>query len=74
MKVILSEGAQLAALAKAVQGACAASTAPKGLLRLLLTLPDGREVEIEASDAVPVEPAARSMLKSIRGVEEVAWL
>jgi DNA polymerase-3 subunit alpha len=74
VKVILSEGAQMAAIAKAVQGACAVSTAPKGVLRLLLTLPDGREVEIEASDAVPVEPAARSMLKSIRGVEEVAWL
>jgi DNA polymerase III subunit alpha len=74
VKVSVREGVPLQSLAKAVGSACAASQAPKGALRLLLTLADGREVEIEAPAAIPVEPAARAVLKAAKGVEDVAWL
>jgi DNA polymerase-3 subunit alpha len=74
LRVSLREGAPIQPLAKAVSQVCAASEAPRGALRLVLTLADGREVEIEAGGALPAEPAARAALKAARGVEDVAWI
>jgi DNA polymerase III subunit alpha len=72
VKVFLSRGAaigEVAAVAERLRGATSSSF---GELRIILTLPDGREVEIQAPGRFPVDVAARRALKSASGVEMVA--
>ncbi|MBU6371711.1 MAG: DNA polymerase III subunit alpha [Alphaproteobacteria bacterium] len=72
LKVVVSEGAPLAALAELL------AALPKGApeearpLRLVVRLRDGREVEIQTKALYPAGPAARAAIKSARGVEMVA--
>jgi DNA polymerase III subunit alpha len=72
VKVFLSRGApitEVAAVAETLRGAVSSSF---GELRIVLTLGDGREVEIQAPGRFPVDVAARRALKSASGVEMVA--
>jgi DNA polymerase-3 subunit alpha len=72
LTLVLSEGAELKALAAAFQELRAREgeeqTRP---LKLLLQLRDGRKVELAPPGAYPAGPAARAALKSMRGVEQV---
>jgi DNA polymerase III subunit alpha len=72
VRVFLSRGAaigEVAAVAETLRGAVSSSF---GELRIVLMLPDGREVEIQAAGRFPVDVAARRALKSASGVEMVA--
>jgi DNA polymerase III subunit alpha len=72
VRVFLSRGAaisEVAAVAETLRGAVSSNF---GELRIVLTLPDGREVEIQAAGRFPVDVAARRALKSASGVEMVA--
>jgi DNA polymerase III subunit alpha len=72
VRVFLSRGApigEVAAVAETLRGATSSNF---GELRIVLTLPDGREVEIQAAGRFPVDVAARRALKSASGVEMVA--
>jgi DNA polymerase-3 subunit alpha len=72
LKVVVREGAPIAALAELL------AALPKGppeearRLRLVLRLRDGREIDIETKGLFPAGAAARAAIKSARGVEIVA--
>lgn len=71
IRVFLSAGAppdELARVAETLRGVQATSF---GELRIVIPLPDGREVEIQAPGRFPVDVAARRALKSARGVEAI---
>ena len=73
LRVIVSEGASMAALAETFASLRGATKPGEGrALRLILKLADGREIEIAAKGAFPASPAARAALKAARGVERVA--
>jgi DNA polymerase-3 subunit alpha len=72
IKVYLGPGApadELARVSETLRGLQASSF---GELRIVLTLPDGREVELQPPGRFPIDVAARRALKSARGVEAVS--
>jgi DNA polymerase-3 subunit alpha len=72
VKVFLSRGAPIGDIAKVAETLRGATSASFGELRLVLSLPDGREVELQAAGRFPVDVAARRALKTASGVELVA--
>ena len=72
VRVFLGRGAAITEVAKVAETLRGAMSSSFGELRVVLTLPDGREVEIQAAGRFPVDVAARRALKSASGVEIVA--
>jgi DNA polymerase III subunit alpha len=72
VRVFLSRGAAINEVAKVAETLRGAVSSSFGELRIVLALPDGREVEIQAAGRFPVDVAARRALKSASGVEMVA--
>lgn len=72
VKVFLSRGAPIGDIAKVAETLRGATSASFGELRLVLSLPDGREVELQAAGRFPIDVAARRALKTASGVELVA--
>lgn len=72
VRVFLSRGAAVSEIAKVAETLRGAVSSSFGELRIVIALPDGREVEIQAAGRFPVDVAARRALKSASGVEMVA--
>ncbi len=72
VRVFLSRGAPITEIAKVAETLRGAISSSFGALHIVLALPDGREVEIQAAGRFPVDVAARRALKSASGVEMVA--
>jgi len=71
LRVIVREGAPLALLAQTLDALPRAAPGDARLLRLVLQLKDGREVELDTGRTVAAGPGARAALKAARGVERV---
>ena len=71
VRVFMARGAAVSEVARVAETLRGAVSSAFGELRIVLTLPDGREVEIQAAGRFPVDVAARRALKSASGVEMV---
>jgi DNA polymerase III subunit alpha len=71
LRVVVREGAPMAALAETLKSLEAAGGGETRPLTLVLRLTDGREVEIDAAGRFPAGAAARAAVKASRGVERV---
>jgi DNA polymerase III subunit alpha len=72
VKVFLSRGCEVGELARIAERLRGVTSSSFGELRIVLALPDGREVEIQAAGRFPIDVAARRALKSASGVELVS--
>ena len=72
LRVFLGAGAHPAELARVAETLRGLQASSFGELRIVIPLPDGREVEIQAPGRFPVDVAARRALKSAPGVDAVA--
>jgi DNA polymerase-3 subunit alpha len=72
LRLVVQEGAaSFAALAETLRALKAANGQDARVLRLVLKLADGREIELQPKGLYPAGPAARAALKAARGVERV---
>lgn len=71
LRVILKEGAPVDLLAQTIAALPKPAPGEARLLRLILKLTDGREVELKAKTMVSGAAPARAALKAARGVERV---
>jgi DNA polymerase-3 subunit alpha len=71
LRVVVKEGAPMAALAETLKALESAGGGELRPLTLVLRLADGREVEVEAAGRFPAGAAARAAVKASRGVERV---
>ena len=72
VKVFLERGAAFGEIAKVTEALRGATSSNFGELRIVVELPDGCEVELQAAGRFPIDVAARRALKSAAGVEAVA--
>ncbi|MEN9855348.1 MAG: hypothetical protein RLZZ157_474 [Pseudomonadota bacterium] len=72
VRLFVGHSGAIGDVAKIAEGLRGTTSTSFGELRIVLTLPDGREVEIKAAGQYPVDIAARRAFKSASGVERVA--